>query len=306
MTGLELARAFWEEVGRPAFHAHCPQVLDRAAVGLVGEGSECFGFDDEISRDHDWGPGFCLWLTGEDLQRLAPAARAVWDRLPRQFWGFARLREDPLSAGRVGILDTDGFYRHFLALDHLPETPWEWNLLPEAGLAAATNGQVFSDPLGAFTQRREHLLAYYPEDVRRKRLAAHCALAAQSGQYNYPRCLKRGETVAAFSALGEFLDHAQAAVFLLCRTYRPYYKWSHRAMTALPGPGAKAAGLCARLIQSPLDAQREIEALSALLIDELRRQNLSASGSDFLLPHARDIQEGIRDSRLRELHLMIE
>lgn len=39
--------------------------LDKIAVGLVGEGSDCFGFDDKISRDHDWGPGFAIWIPEE-------------------------------------------------------------------------------------------------------------------------------------------------------------------------------------------------------------------------------------------------
>lgn len=35
------------------------------------------------------------------------------------------------------------------------------------------------------------------EDLRLKKLAARAAVMAQAGQYNYPRCVRRGETVAA-------------------------------------------------------------------------------------------------------------
>ena len=77
MKGLELSRRYWREVGRPALERDCPQVLESAAAGLAGEGSECFGNDDVISRDHDWGPGFCLWLDRETMARWGREAAAV-------------------------------------------------------------------------------------------------------------------------------------------------------------------------------------------------------------------------------------
>ena len=305
MKGLELCRRYYEQVGRPALERECPEVLEHMAAGLVGEGSECLGYDDEISRDHDWGPGFCIWMTEAELERFGDRVRAVYGALPKSWEGYARLREDPMSAGRVGVLSIEGFYTRFLGQVSPPEKQIQWLTIPGHALCACTNGQVFEDRPGSFTALRRRWQAGYPEDVRRKKLAARCALAAQSGQYNYPRCLSRGDRVAAMRALAEFIDHAQEAVFLLERRYRPYYKWAHRALVELPRWGETAGPLFEQLAQGVSEAQIEpVERLSGLLIDALRREGLSGSESDFLLPHAKEIQETIDDPVIRALPLM--
>ena len=65
MNGLELSRAFYEQYGAPMLHEQFPDQEGSIAVGLIGSGSECLGFDDEVSRDHDFEPGFCLLLPDE-------------------------------------------------------------------------------------------------------------------------------------------------------------------------------------------------------------------------------------------------
>ena len=67
MNGLELSRAFYEQYGAPMLHEQFPEVEKLVAVGLIGSGSECLGFDDEVSRDHDFEPGFCLLLPDESV-----------------------------------------------------------------------------------------------------------------------------------------------------------------------------------------------------------------------------------------------
>jgi hypothetical protein len=280
--------------------AALPPAATCLAAGLVGEGSECFGFDDEISRDHDWGPAVCLWLRREDLAVLAGPLEAVLASLPERFEDIPMRRPGPEAAGRCGVLEIGAFYRRFTGLERPPASLEEWLAIPEHALAACSNGRVFTDPCGAFTRHREQLLAHYPEPVRRLKLAACLAAAAQAGQYNLPRCLRRRDPVAAALAQAGFMRHAMGAAFLLARRYRPFYKWMHRALGELPEPGPSlAAGLLELTRASDPRARLDrVEAIAAILIQALGQAGLTAGRDSFLLAHARELRHNLHEPRL--------
>ena len=54
---IEKNRRFYEKYVADLIHTKFGAYEDRIAVGIAGEGSDCFGYDDEISRDHDFGTG---------------------------------------------------------------------------------------------------------------------------------------------------------------------------------------------------------------------------------------------------------
>ena len=252
MKGLELSRAFYEQYGLPMLEEQFPQELPLLAVGLLGGGSECFGFDDEVSQDHDFEPGFCIFLPGEDVldRRTAFRLERAYAKLPKEFEGFRRPMLLPVGGARRGVMRLSEF---FTAKTGAPDgvlTLGQWLTAPEQGLAECVNGAVWFDNYGELTAIRERL-AYFPEDVRLKRLAGQLLLMAQAGQYNYVRILRHGEPAAAQLALCEFVKSAMAVIFLLNRRYMPYYKWSFRAGRDAgaaaddgqrPGTGAGEAG----------------------------------------------------------------
>ena len=240
MNGLELSRRYWETYGLPMLDRF-PGLRDRLAAGLCGSGSECFGYDDEVSRDHDFEPGFVLFLPpGEEIDRrtLFRLERA-YDALPKEFEGLRRDRMAPVGGRRQGVTDPGDFFRSRTGSPDGVLTPSAWLTLPEQSLAEAVNGEIFYDPSGALCAIRQRL-AYFPEDIRLKKLAGNLLLMHQSGLYNYPRILAHGETAAAQLAAHEFVNAAMAAVFLLNRQYRPFYKWTFRALRELPELGALA------------------------------------------------------------------
>ena len=87
MKGLEISRNFWEEYGRPMIENEFAEYADRIAAGLVGHGSECFGFDDELSTDHDFDAGFCIWLTEEDEKLFGFKLFRAYSKLPQEYMG---------------------------------------------------------------------------------------------------------------------------------------------------------------------------------------------------------------------------
>jgi hypothetical protein len=69
--------------------------------------------------------------------------------------------------------------------------------------------------------------------VRLKKLAGNLVMMGQSGQYNYGRCIARGDSAAAQLTLAEFVKSALNVIFLINKKYVPYYKWSFRALAEL-------------------------------------------------------------------------
>ena len=301
LKGLELARGFWEEHGAPAVREAFPEEMGWLAVGLAGAGSDCAGWDDEISRDHDWGPGFILWVPPEMDSRRRFALSALYDHLPGEYRGWPVERHSRLGGGRFGVKTWEEFFRPFTGCAGAPETWRQWMALPSWALAQACSGEVFYDGPGEVTRIRQTIRDGMPEDVRRKKIAARAALMAQAGQYNVPRCLRRGEREAALLAAGEFVREGLYMAFLLNRRHMPYYKWAFRALRELPCLDELAEPL-GKLLTQP--RQETIEAVCGRIAQELRRQGLSDGPWEYLEPHAYQVMKGIRDPDIAALHVM--
>ncbi|MBQ4529797.1 MAG: DUF4037 domain-containing protein [Lachnospiraceae bacterium] len=301
-----------------------PEYFERMAIGLVGQGSECFGFDDEISTDHDFGPAFCIWLNEQDFQTIGFKLMMDYDKLPKEFMGVSARIVTTNGGGRVGVHETGMFYQNFIGNKKAPENLLEWLYIPEGYLATATNGKVFVDNLGEFSEIRGKLLEFYPEDVRKKKIAARAAVMAQSGQYNYARLMKRGEYVGACLALSEFVKTTISMVHLLNKKYMPFYKWSFKSMTTLPKleeVQEKIQLLATMEFQQGVWEGTEkdayvhtlntndkkvvlIEEICASIVKELQAQNLTGRNDDFLENHTMEIMGRIEAPEIRNRHVM--
>ena len=301
MKGLALCRAYFQQYGEPMLREKFPEAVGRIAAGLAGPGSECFGFDDEISRDHDWGPGFCLWLAEEDLRGIGGRLAFEYAALPGTFMGFGPRTASPGEEHRVGPFGTLDFFQLYTGLRCLPETAAQWLRMSEESLAVCTNGEVWTDPLGEFSRLRTALLSHFPEDVRLKKIASRCITIAQSGQYNYRRSTRRGQRLAARFSEVQFCRDVISLVFQLNRRYPPYFKWALPALEALPLLGAEMFVCLNDVLQAeaPPEKDRLMQECCERLAAELRRQGLSDSNSDFLLDHVSSIHERISDCDLR-------
>ena len=231
-------RRFYEEQVKPLIHDGFGAYENRIAVGIAGEGSDCFGYDDEISRDHDFGTGVCLWLTDEDMAEFGEELAGSYNRLVEEkerSYYTKRLKE------RRGVMTIHNFYSNILRIDCNTKdcvmTEEQWMSLDHSCLATAVNGEVFRDNLGQFTQFRSLLQNYYPERVWRIRIAEKMHEYSSALQVNYQRCMGRGDTVSAEICRIKGVTAAMELYFLIKREYMPYYKWAYRALTDMDKSG---------------------------------------------------------------------
>ena len=224
-----MSKSYYYEILEPRIHSDCPQCLERIAVGLFGPGSQCLGFGDEISRDHDWGLRVCILLNDEDYRNLSADLERVLKESPQSYQGLKTSWE--WMGPRGGVLNTKKWFDSLLDEKGIPKSPVDWLSIAEHCLLLATNGEIWHDALGEVTELRRYL-SYYPEEVWKKRVAFKCAAIGQSGG-NVERTVQRRDNVTASIALHHFIKEVMQIWFLLNRTYAPFYKRLFRAFTQL-------------------------------------------------------------------------
>lgn len=306
IKGMELSRRFYEEYGRPMIHERFPEYEERITTGLVGRGSQCYGFDDELSTDHDFGPDFCMWVDDDVYDEIGDELEKAYDELPGEYLGYKRVMITPPDGRRVGVIRTKGFYCRILeisedildafleASDEInadlepsdekkksPLSPQIYNfyaLIKEENLSGCTNGEIFSEGTGDFIKIRNKL-SYYPDTIWRRKIAEELHYSAQMGQYNYIRMLKRGEKVASEIALSGYMEHTMKLVYLINRKYAPYYKWLHRGMAGLE-KAAVIMDIFNAVYDMPKGDERirmTTEIVAAIIIEELERIGMAGN-----------------------------
>ena len=295
-NGLKISEVFFEEYGLPMLEKNFAEYKDEIAAGLVGQTSECFGYDDYISRDHDYAPGFCLWLPEELKKKIGDELQKAYDELPveefilnhRADVGMAEPSNIMTGARshRVGVHSIEEFYFEHTGMTKAPVTTQEWLATPMMHLSEAVNGKV----------------------LIKKKVAADLAMAGKTGQFNYVRSIKRGDIGAAYCCVTEFIYKITAALFLLNGRYMPYYKWRFRAMKEFTTLSCVAEPLLKLSQMSEEESPGKvdlIEEISGSIVKELVKRGWSSGYSDYLLDNAKLVMKTISDTEIASWNVFV-
>lgn len=292
-SNLEQSRDFYEQYGKPMIHNLFPEYESRIAIGVVGEGSDCFGFDDEISTDHDYAVGFCMWLTEEDMV-------AIGSELQKAYYQLV-LEQNAFNSNMIhlqnrrGVFEINDFYQ---------------GNIEECKLAELVNGEIFRDDLGLVTQKRKKLLKYYPEELWRKKLANYLHEFSQYAQVNYARMMAREDYMTASLCISRAIESAMDIAYVLNKQYAPYYKWKKKGLEKSEDM-QDIVWICEEL--SLISCQRKawenkkysssqinsedkcivlLETLARIILEELKDRNLVKGTDVFLENYIGQVLEG--------------
>jgi Domain of unknown function (DUF4037) len=252
ISGIELSRRFYAELVAPWLERAFPEL--RYAAALIGSGSELLGFDDAMSRDHDWGPRLLLFVSGADFAAHAGAvANGFATVAPTTFLdhplGVNRMRGGEIEGVRghprhgLEVHTLEAVLRRTLALKlDEPHDALTWLGLSEQRLLGMTAGAVFHDDDGRLTVLRQRLSAF-PRDVRLYKLACQWRRIAEEQAF-VGRTGELGDELGSKIIAARLARDAMRMAFLIEGRYAPYPKWFGAAFAKLP---------CAPALTPPLE-----------------------------------------------------
>lgn len=223
-NGLAIAEDFFRQWGLPAIAERWPSLVDNLAAGRIF-GSDVLGGDDDISKDHNWGPQFHIWLQADDYTALgSELEKRLNDAAPNPWNGF-RVAGGGDRSVHVHNIETycNGVFHGLCPEFRNP--PWQCLKDHESNLYFIRHGAIWHDPSDVFGEVQS-ALRFYPRQYHLLRLKEESFRVWHHGEYNFvQRMVKRADPVACAICLGEFISGAVKLCFLISGDYAPYWKW---------------------------------------------------------------------------------
>lgn len=236
VRGIDICREYYYAVGEPMLKEQFSEYMDKIAVGLAGEGSDCYGFDDEYSHDHDWGPEFCIWVSDDVYEAIGDKLTESYAALSTEFNGYKRARTVQ-GMGRRGVIKLSDFCRRMLGTECVDagkiREEIDWRNVSDAQLSAFVNGEIWAEGDGTIGALRARIAEGYPESIRYAKIAEQCALFSQAGQYNYVRCLKREDSITANLMKADACRAAIKLFYYIENQFAPHDKWLVKGLSIL-------------------------------------------------------------------------
>jgi hypothetical protein len=280
LPGGELAWEFHADVVGPLLTQVMPGL--RYAAGRLGSGSDVLGFDDAMSRDHDWGCRLTL-LVDEPDRAVVPQIRRLLEReLPDSYRGFPvrfPVTWDPSGTHQVEVATVSGFAASRLGIDPTNElSAADWLILTGQSVLEVIAGPLFADRTAQLALVRARL-NWYPPDIERYVLAAGWQRLSQEMPM-VGRTAELGDELGSMLLSTRLADDLMLLAFTVSRQWPPYPKWRGTAFRALP-VAADLADLLTTAAAAPGWRDRESALADAcqILLDAQRARELPAPAS---------------------------
>lgn len=281
VKGLELCKGFFFDIAKPIMDKNYPNLTYSA--GLIGYGSDVLGYDDEVSKDHMWGPRFYLFLSENDIEKKQDIFETFCENFPYQYKGFSVNFTEPdrndngvqhpefISSGNVNplifIQTIDEFLTDELGTSDLENLhSLDWLVFSEHRLLSLVSGTLFVDKLN-ITEKLS-LLNYYPKEVKEYLIASNWDIIA-SEQAFVKRCGECGDDMGSRIICARIAERLMRLCFLYKEVYAPYSKWFGTAFEQLEVDNniknALKNALCADTLESRENNLVQAQALVAEL-----------------------------------------
>lgn len=245
IKGLELCEGFFNEYAKPIIDKCFPNL--QYSAGLIGYGSDVLGLDDEVSRDHMWGPRFYMFLNDNDIDKKDEIFNKFAENLPYEYMGYSVNFSEPdqndcgvqhpqlINSGKVNPLIFIKTFDKFLIeeigtadLDNIQ--PLDWLAFSEHRLLSLVSGKLFVDKLNI--RKLTDKIKFYPNDVKMYLIASQWNIIA-SEQAFVKRCGEVGDEIGSQIICARIAERLIRLCFLYKDTYAPYSKWFGTAFNKL-------------------------------------------------------------------------